>query len=249
MTQSEQNETPDDPKALRAAEYALGVLNSEEEAQIRELAARDSTLRRELIRWEEQLSRFAEELAPVDPPEKVWRSLELYLARGLGEQRGFHVKADAKPSLWNNAAFWRGISFASLATAAAACVVAIAASFQSSTIAPVNGRLVAALAAGEGRAAFVATYDPARKQIVIIPATVLDDPNRVPELWLVTRDNRVISLGVIPSGKAEAVQIPPELVDETSAGAGLVITLEPPGGAPGGVATGPAIAKGELSPI
>ena len=168
-------------------------------------------------------------------------------ATSAGET-GEPVRASAI-SLWENIAFWRGLSLAGFGTAVAASIIAVLLFWQSSALLSHHKNLVAALQAGGGQAAFVATYDPQRKQMVIVPAQVITETDRVPELWLVTKDKRVVSLGVIASKSAQAIVIPPELVDDTSAGAALVITLEPPGGAPGGVATGPAIAQGELSPI
>ena len=78
------------------------------------------------------------------------------------------------------------------------------------------------------------------------PAVAGEADERVPELWLVVGEDAPLSLGLLsPSGRSELV-IPPALADRTAEDATLVITLEPPGGAPGGVATGPAVAVGKL---
>jgi anti-sigma-K factor RskA len=151
--------------------------------------------------------------------------------------------------LWEDANFWRQIAFLSTSLASIACVVALAAVF-SMDLGPPQSRLVASLAAGADPAAFVATYDPQRHQMLVVPAALADGAERrVPELWLVTKDKRVVALGIVDAARPHALTIPPALIAETSAGAGLIITLEPQGGAPDGVATGPAIAKGELAPI
>jgi anti-sigma-K factor RskA len=247
MTQAGDYNDEDEANALRPAEYVLGVLNSAEEQRLREAATRNPELRAQIARWEQNLARIADQLPGVPPPEKIWRGIRQAMKVETGA-RAF-AQRPAPPSLWNNAAFWRGVSFASLATTAAACLVAIIPLFRPELPDPAQSRLVAALAAAEGPATFVATYDPQHKQMLIVPAAMLKEPERVPELWLVTRDKRVISLGVVSPAQPRAVVIPPHLVAETRAGAALVITLEPPGGAPGGVATGPAIATGDLSPI
>ncbi len=247
MTQQGDYDNEDEANALRPAEYALGVLSPAEEQRLREAAARDPVLRAQIAAWEQNLARIADNLPGVPPPERIWRGIDQAMS-SESQARASASRAPAR-SLWDNAAFWRGVSFASLATAAAACLVAVLPLLRPELPPPAQNRLVAALSAAEGPASFVATYDPLHNQILIVPASMLKEPERVPELWLVTRDKRVISLGVVSPEQPRAVAIPPHLVAETGVGAALVITLEPPGGAPGGVATGPAIAKGDLSPI
>jgi len=239
----------DDTPALRAAEYVLGLLSPEEELELRKEATRDDQLRAEIARWEEAFARFVAELPPVAPPDHVWTRISQSLSANAVSGQAVQLARQPRQSAWNSLRLWRGLAVTGLAATAAACAIAVVTYVQRPALTPLQDRLVAALASGDQKAAFVATYDPLREQIVIVPATEIGQPDKVPELWLVTGDERVISLGVVDSAKAQAVIIPPELVPEASAGAGLVITLEPPGGAPGGVATGPAIAQGELSPI
>ncbi len=243
-----------DEKALIAAEYALGLLSPDEEKSVSSRARQDPDLQAEIDSWNDRFTRFIDELSPIAPPETVWTNVKGHLrkTRWSSETKPNPAKSP-KSSFWENTAFWRGLSFASLGTTAVASFIAVLVSWElkSITQTPAQDRLVAALEAvkAEDGASFVATYDPLRKQLIIVPATLVRDTQRVPELWLVTKDERVISLGVVDSRQAQVVVIPPDLIKETNSEAGLVITLEPPGGAPGGVATGPAIAKGELSPI
>jgi anti-sigma-K factor RskA len=251
MTDENGTSTDREEASLRAAELVLGLLPPDEAVRLRREATGNDALSVEIAHWEEKLARMAEDLRPVTPPKSVWTSIERALnaaPSAVAAEAGKPVRAPAA-SLWDNIAFWRGLSFAGMGAAVAASIAALVMFWQASALLTDQNRLVAALQAGEGQAAFVATYDPQRKQIVIVPAQIINETERVPELWLVTKDKRVVSLGVIASASAQAVVIPPELVDDTSEGAALVITLEPPGGAPGGVATGPAIAQGELSPI
>jgi len=57
------------------------------------------------------------------------------------------------------------------------------------------------------------------------------------------------SLGVIDTNTAYEIQVPTELLPGLVAGSLLAVTLEPPGGAPQGVATGPITAKGAIERI
>lgn len=194
------------------------------------------------------LDEMAEGLRPVSPPKAVWTNIERSLD-GAALAVAAKNARQSTASLWDNIAFWRGLSFAGTGAAIAASVVALLLFWQTGAFLPRRDRLVATLQADEGRTAFVATYDPLRNQIITVPARLIRKKERVPELWLVTKDERAVSLGVIASESAQVVVVPPDLVDDTSEGTALVITLEPPGGAPGGVATGSAIAQGELAPI
>jgi len=109
--------------------------------------------------------------------------------------------------------------------------------------------LLGALAAEDGVARFVATYDPVDGRLSVVPAVARDPDGRVPELWIVASSGAVISLGVLDPVRPSAVLVPQTLRDGAASGGLLVVTLEPVGGAPGGVATGPAIAKGSLGRI
>lgn len=235
----------DDEDTLRAAEYALGVLSQRERRSFENEALADPALKALIADWEERLAGLADTLAPVEPPARVLAALRARIAAN-GAQGDRPV---ARVSLWESAAFWRGVSFASLGATAAACIAMVVALGQFAPKPPETGRLVATLDQDKGQVAFVASYDAVRQQIIVVPARIEVAPNRVPELWIVTRAGQVISLGVVNGTEPRAIALPEELIAETRAGTPLVITLEPPGGAPGGVATGPAIAKGELAPI
>jgi anti-sigma-K factor RskA len=54
---------------------------------------------------------------------------------------------------------------------------------------------------------------------------------------------------VFDDAQARAARIPDALMPLLSDGALLAVTMEPPGGAPGGVATGPIVAKGGISTL
>ena len=81
--------------------------------------------------------------------------------------------------------------------------------------------------------------------MVPVPAKP-DAEGRVPELWLIAPGEPAKSLGIVSNDRSHTVTVPAELREDLAAGAVLAITLEPPGGAPQGVATGPIVAKGEM---
>jgi len=109
--------------------------------------------------------------------------------------------------------------------------------------------LVASLTQSGDAPAFVAQYDPIKKALLIRTA-VEDTDEKVPEIWLIPaegdRKGEVLSLGVMNENAPDEVRITDEFVDLIGEGGTLAITMEPPGGSPTGVATGPVIALGKL---
>ena len=66
--------------------------------------------------------------------------------------------------------------------------------------------------------------------------------NRALELWAVPPQGAPRSLGLLSPDKPTTV-LRTELLSDTAA---FAVTLEPPGGAPGGKATGPIVSVGKL---
>ncbi|MEM9279293.1 MAG: anti-sigma factor [Pseudomonadota bacterium] len=109
--------------------------------------------------------------------------------------------------------------------------------------------LVASLTQSGDAPAFVAQYDPL-KQALLIRTQVSDEDEKVPEVWLIPaqgdRKGDVLSLGVMDEAAPDQLPISEDFVSLIGEGGTLAITMEPPGGAPNGVATGPVIALGKL---
>jgi anti-sigma-K factor RskA len=82
--------------------------------------------------------------------------------------------------------------------------------------------------------------------MVPVPAAA-DAQGRAPELWLIPAGGAPRSLGLVSIDRAHTVQVPASLRNDLINGSVLAITLEPSGGAPRGVPTGPVIAKGDIA--
>jgi anti-sigma-K factor RskA len=109
--------------------------------------------------------------------------------------------------------------------------------------------LVASLTQSGDAPAFVAQYDPLKKALLIKTA-LEDEDEKVPEIWLIPaqgeRKGEVLSLGVMDEKAPDEVKITDEFIKLIGEGGTLAITMEPAGGSPTGVATGPVIALGKL---
>jgi anti-sigma-K factor RskA len=165
---------------LLAAEYALGVLDGIDRATAEQRIARDRGFARQVAAWEERLAPWAAEIPGMLPAPHVWDRI----AAALPAQA-------PRPSLWQSLAFWRGLSFAAGALAAA-CIAALVYFGTLTQTEP----LVATIEGG-GQRHFVATIDVKRGTVAIVPAAFRADATRVPELWLIPPDGRPRSVGLL----------------------------------------------------
>ena len=147
------------------------------------------------------------------------------------------------PGLWHNLTFWRGLSFAAGALAAA-CLAAL---IYVGTLTQ-QQPLVATIEGG-GHRHFVATVDSGRGTVAIVPAGFSSDATRVPELWLIPPDGRPRALGLLRADQTVVLTLPPDLAAFAKSNAVLAVSLEPPGGSTTGLPTGPVIATGKLTSL
>lgn len=217
---------------LLAAELALGVLAGAEREAAEQRVARDRGFARMVSAWEERLAPWAAEIAEVAPPPQVWDRIAATLPAEK-QSAGW----------WQNIAFWRGLSLATGALAAASLGALIYLGN-----APQKAPLVAALEGG-GHRHFVATIDTRTGSIAVQPAAFSADATREPELWLIPADGKPRPLGMLRADRAVSIAIPADLAALTVSNAVLAVSLEPPGGSPTGQPTGPVIATGKLTSL
>lgn len=219
---------------LVAAEYVLGVLSAEERRAVQARIAREPALRAEIQYWEQRLGPLASELEAIDPPPQVWPKIEAALA------------ADAhRGTLWQNLPFWRWAAIGSAAVAAAS----IAAFVYVARIQSANVPLVAKLESNGGGAGFVVAIDTGSGGLTIVPAALADVSQRALELWLIVPGEQPRSLGLIEAGRAVHIDVPADLLPRVAPQSTLAISLEPLGGSPTGLPTGPVIASGKLTKL
>lgn len=215
---------------LLAAEYVLGVLDATQRRDAERRLGADPAFAAEVVFWEERLGGLAAEVPPIAPPAQVWDRINAQMAP-TRRTRG----------LWNSLLFWRWSAIASAGLAAASLVVTYFA-----LVSTPRGPLVATLDAS-GQAGFVAAIDPDRNSITVVPASLTTADQRALELWVIVPGDRPRSLGVIEAGRPVRVNVPPSLTTHMRVDAALAVTLEPPGGSPTGLPTGPIIASGKLT--
>jgi len=215
-----------------AGEYVLGVLSGAERRAFEARLAQDPALRAEVEYWERRLGVLASELEPIDPPPHVWTNIESALAA-----------EPARKGLWENLLFWRWAAIGSAAVAAASLMVLA----YLARLPTMNEPLVAKLEASGGPARFVAAIDSGGRGLTIVPASVPNLDRRVLELWLIAPGDQPRSLGLIEPGRPVHISLPTDLIPRVTPDATLAVSLEPLGGSPTGLPTGPVIASGKLT--
>lgn len=224
---------PDD-NAL-AGEYVLGVLPLAERRMVEERMLRDSEFAKLVAFWQADLSNLDDAYQPETAPKGVKARIDARL---------FAEAAKPVGGLWGSLVFWRGLAFASVAVAAA--VGFYAGDFRGTPGPGSSPALVAELGAPGSAVGLIAALDPADGAFTITPAAFSPDDGKSLELWLVPGEGATVSLGLVPADGGRLV-LDPGLLKQISDGALLAVSVEPLGGSPTGVATGPVVLSGALA--
>jgi len=260
----DRNET-DDLRTALAGEIALGLIDAEAAARA---IARDPDLASEIAKWNEHFAALALEEPASMPDPRVLAAVVGSLAGnpestpsaqhdGIARARVAASLSPVRSSVLQSLAFWRGLSAAGLAVAAAALIIA----FVIPRTGPLDQSprevvvretarvlLVSAILPKDGPPEYVATYDGARGRLVVVPAATLPSRIGIPFLWLVPNDDgEPIGIGALDPLSTVNFDLDKALVRVADLRSGLVITLEPVAVPSGGTAQGPVLAHGKFS--
>jgi anti-sigma-K factor RskA len=217
-----------------AGEYVLGTLGGRARARFERLLRTERRVADAVRAWEDRLLPLAEGIPPRVPPAHVWTAI---LARIAG------TTARSAPRL--GVRWWRGLALASVAVA---CALAVAL-FQTASE-RAQGTIVIVLAGPDAKPALLASADRSSRYLslqALAPLAVADD--RALELWLLPGHGNPRSLGLVPAvAPAATARI---ALPETAARAlqnipALAVSLEPKGGSPTGLPTGPVLYSGPV---
>jgi anti-sigma-K factor RskA len=231
------NYTPARADAL-AAQYVLGTMSPRARARFAKLIGVDRNVTDAVAAWEARLLPLAESVEPVAPPGHVWPRI---LARIQGARRS-DTDAIAAPSLWANLGLWRGLTLAGFATAMALAIVLLSPPAERP-----DQTLVAVLAGADAKPVLIATADRAGRTLRIKAVTPVDiAADRALELWALPASGNPRSLGLIaPSGIVQVALSGPAETALAQVPA-LAVSLEPKGGSPTGLPTGPVLYSGPI---
>jgi len=224
-----------DEDDLLAAELALGLLDEDEAAAARERLRHDAAFAHAHARWQSYAAGLAADLGET-PPAHVWSAIE--------------ARLPANDDLRTSRQLWR-------AGAIAAALVVLALGINDwrrvhgappPQPAPVMAQaappLVAVLSGKSGVVSV--SYDPANGRLASVVSGVAAG-RRAVELWVIPADGRPRSLGVLAQDRAGWRAVPARATQVLRSGVTLAVSLEPAGGSPTGLPTGPVILTGKLT--
>jgi anti-sigma-K factor RskA len=211
-----------------ASEYVLGTLRGAARRRFVALLPAHAGLRQAVIRWERRLGVLAAPIPVQEPGAAVWRGIERTL---------FPAGEDAATvPWWRRLGVWQGA--ATFATASA-----IALGVALSVPAPQQPPLVVVLSKEGSAGSFVAGVSADGSSLVLKPVGAMPvQPLRALELWAVPANGAPRSLGLVRTAGATELR-PGARLDGAEA---LAVSVEPVGGSPSGLPTGPIVAAGKL---
>jgi anti-sigma-K factor RskA len=239
---------PENERDMLAAEHALGVLEGAERADAQRLEAGDAEFAGLVAEWHERFAPLLDEIAPITPDPALWDRINSALDNEGGRASNVH-------SLQRRVAMWRTYSAAISAVAAALLLVVGIDAFRSPAPQPEQPQpqrqpvLVANVAAEDRSAAFVVSYDPADRTMLVSPAVATPAPGHDHELWLIPASGTPQSLGLVASSSPHRLPVPGALQPQFRRDATIAISVEPVGGSPTGQPTGAVVATGKLVPV
>ncbi len=220
-----------------AGEYVLGTLRGPARARFEQLLRTEQGIADAVHAWEERLVPLAESIPPLAPPARVWTAI---LARIRSATTLPATSATGLGLRW-----WRGFALASAAVAFALAVALFRTASE-----PAQGSIVIVLAGQDAKPALLASADRSSRYLTLkalAPLAVADD--RALELWMLPDQGNPRSLGLVsaaaPAGIAR-IALPATAEQALQNIPVLAVSLEPKGGSPTGLPTGPVLYSGPV---
>ena len=223
-----------------AAEYVLGTMSAHARRRFEINLKENPALRRAVAEWEKRLTPLALALPEVEPPSRVWQAIESRIRPGR----------QARPGFWESLSFWR---FSSIASALVALALLILVAIPGPDAPPADGtRMVVVMNDLKTRnPAMTVSWSPAKPGKRVMRSRVIGHAEMAPgtawELWMLPgKDQNPVSLGLITTHDAQTVVVPEPLAAKLDRAQGLAMSVEPAGGSPTRLPTGPVLYAGPL---
>lgn len=223
-----------------AAEYVLGTMSAHARRRFEINLKESPALRRAVAEWETRLMPLALALPGVEPPLRVWQAIESRIRPGR----------QATPGFWESLSFWRISSFLS-GLVALALLILVAVPGPEAPQAD-DTRMVAVMNdLKTSNPAMTVSWESGRPGKRVMRIRVIGHAEMAPgtawELWMLPgKDQKPVSLGLITTHDAQTVIVPEPLAARLDRAQGLAMSVEPAGGSPTGLPTGPVLYAGPL---
>jgi len=230
---------------LIAAEYVLGTLPAGECTAVAARARREAPLAAAIEAWERRLAPLTELVPPREAPASIWPEIAaridaleevLQTPQQMGAQI---IRIERKLSRWRTTA---------VAASALAASLLLFVGYREIARVPQEKTLVAVLQKDAQSPAFLVSVDLETRVLTIRAVSAEPQRGKSYELWLVHDELKTPrSLGVV--GDKPFTVVGPQLTGyspKVIEQATLAVSLEPEGGSPTGVPTGPVLFAGKL---
>ncbi|HEX7966050.1 MAG TPA: anti-sigma factor [Gammaproteobacteria bacterium] len=211
---------------LLAGEYVLGLLRGPARRRFERLMMESRALAAEVVQWESHFASLALSLEPVEPPGYLlWRLMG-------------RVRAESRPRserLRNT--FWR--TWAVAATLLLAVIVVT-----ERYAPPVEAKPAefALMSDAKGGPLWLISVHPEAQRIDLKALAVNTPPEgKSYELWMLPESGNPVPMGLMNETGLASKTLPPGFFRRLAASKGLAISLEPKGGSPTGLPTGPVL--------
>ncbi len=223
----------DDNRYDLAAEYVLGTLRGNARVQFERLLREDAEMRKRVHEWESRLFVLSDGIEPLKPHARVWKRIQARVA----------PRSDMHKS---RIGWWR-------AWALAASVMLVVLSVTTlQLLQPEEGSApaVVVLSDESSRAGWVVHADYDNKQL-IAQALQINDPGegKAFELWMLPKDEPPRSLGLLPLQGKQHLGLSADKLAVLQRSGALAVSVEPAGGSPTGLPTGPVLYQGKILEI
>ncbi len=208
------------------AQYVLGTLTGAARQRFSTYLRDDSDLQQRVAQWEQRLQPLAAGITPVEPSAATWRALSARL--------GFEEPAVKRESWWS----WRP------ALAGFALLLIVSGVLLRE---PIRQNLlflpdveVAFVDESQGPLWKVEADTGNDRLVVTALGDVPVDRAKAMELWLLRdNDQPPVSLGLLPVRNGAVISV--HAAASLRSGTGFAVSLEPAGGSPTGLPTGPVL--------
>lgn len=213
-----------------AAEYVLGSLTGRARQRFERWMMQSVQVRQEVWFWEERLGQLTGAVPPVSPAPTVWANIEQRLWPTGGES------SRERPRIrW----LWPGWS---LVASAAVLVLAVIVVFPQQTDTVRDVQLTGAVVQADVSDPLWLVSEAGNDRLRLRSVAAVDaEQGKDYELWVVPGEGSPLSLGVMAVGGAYEVTLSEDARRLLASSRTLAISLEPSGGSPTGLPTGPVL--------
>ncbi len=225
---------------LLAQRYVVGTQRGHARRRFETLLEQRSDVRRAVSRWEERLTPLAWSLDPVEPSDLLWQRIarELDLGRPASQRR-----RDSGAGVWRGAA-----------AASALLAVFMAGGWwmaerrppeivQNTVIERIPEQVAVALVVSDaGDPLWLTRIGRDSGELAVrVVGDVASQPANDYQLWALTDAGVPVSLGLLPQSGSVTIALDSAAKAALERSSTLAVSLEPPGGSPQPVPTGPVL--------